>query len=590
MSYTLKSIRYHNEPRKILLQNENGPCPLLAAANALLLRGVIQLPPACLQTNHASIDDVVNTLAERALRNSNPNSNSNSNTNSNSNLKSNSAPANKNEFKNENENENENVTEDGRAYQINELLSIFPKLQDGMDVNPKLASGPTGVEYTKNLTAFDLMGVELVHGWLVDSKDGLTKNVIGTRTYNELVEIVVMGGEAEKEMERLEGEIDALEKEIEALGQVQQHPPLLQDKPKPDKLDGDKDENEMDGDSPLLDKHDKLDAGSPLLDKKNGHKVEADAETNKAHTPTDQDEKAEVEVQEKQQHKEHEHEEEWVDVSPSIEEKSTSSAGVTPVPSNTSETTEPEKNDVDLTAVKDFMYNLDNELELDARVGPVLLADGKRRTLDATRQEREEQKRRRTDGSIVNSFLTETSNQLTESGLAELQLYVMESSVCVFFRNNHFATMTKEDGVLYLLVTDVGYASVNEVVWEKLDNITGDTKYTDELFETSKPREQSEVSSEVDLQLALQLSRDGSTMDTQEQQQVATAIEASMLEETKRVTADGAAMKLEEVVAKKVRDDDAASELLARKLQAEESSPNPDYVQGRNQKQGCIIS
>merc|ERR1740124_1423363 len=203
---------------------------------------------------------------------------------------------------------------------------------------------------------------------LMDSKDRLTKNVIGTRTYNELVEIVVMGGEAEKEMERLEGEIDALEKEIEALGQVQQHPPLLQDKPKPDKLDGDKDENEMDGDSPLLDKHDKLDAGSPLLDKKNGHKVEVDAETNKAHTRTDQDEKAEVEVQEKQQHKEHEHEEEWVDVSPSIEEKSTSSAGVTSVPSNTSETTEPEKNDVDLTAVKDFMYNLDNELELDARV------------------------------------------------------------------------------------------------------------------------------------------------------------------------------------------------------------------------------
>ena len=32
-----------------------------------------------------------------------------------------------------------------------------------MDVTPKFTSGPTGVEYTNNFAAFDMLGVELVH-------------------------------------------------------------------------------------------------------------------------------------------------------------------------------------------------------------------------------------------------------------------------------------------------------------------------------------------------------------------------------------------------------------------------------------------
>eukprot|EP00555_Chaetoceros_dichaeta_P015073 CAMPEP_0198260710 /NCGR_PEP_ID=MMETSP1447-20131203/9606_1 /TAXON_ID=420782 /ORGANISM="Chaetoceros dichaeta, Strain CCMP1751" /LENGTH=161 /DNA_ID=CAMNT_0043948429 /DNA_START=1 /DNA_END=483 /DNA_ORIENTATION=+ len=161
MSYTLKSICYHSEQRNILLQNENGPCPLLAAANALLLRGLIHLPTHCVKTSLASIDDVVNMLAERALRSSS----SSSSTTSDQTQSADSTDNNSNTNNNDN---NDDTNDDSREYQINELLSLFPSLQYGMDVNPKLAAGPTGVEYTKNMTAFDLMGVELVHGWLVD--------------------------------------------------------------------------------------------------------------------------------------------------------------------------------------------------------------------------------------------------------------------------------------------------------------------------------------------------------------------------------------------------------------------------------------
>jgi len=40
--FVIKSIKYFGSNRLILLQNENGPCPLLAVANALLLENKLQ--------------------------------------------------------------------------------------------------------------------------------------------------------------------------------------------------------------------------------------------------------------------------------------------------------------------------------------------------------------------------------------------------------------------------------------------------------------------------------------------------------------------------------------------------------------------
>ena len=92
------------------------------------------------------------------------------------------------------------------------------------------------------------------------------------------------------------------------------------------------------------------------------------------------------------------------------------------------------------------------------------------------------------EGTIVNDFLSSTSTQLTYSGLTDLHNHVKEGKQCVFFRNNHFATMCKHNGILYLLVTDLGYANVPEVMWEKLDDISGDTEYADQEFVKTKPR------------------------------------------------------------------------------------------------------
>jgi hypothetical protein len=126
-----------------------------------------------------------------------------------------------------------------------------------------------------------------------------------------------------------------------------------------------------------------------------------------------------------------------------------------------------------------------------------------------------------------------------------------EESLSVFFRNNHFATITKMNGVLYLLVTDLGYANVPDVMWEKLDGIDGDTEYVSPLF--VKPAPQKELlptggttlspeqilaqrgQSDADYQLALELSRhsgptstSSARLDEAEGKLMAAATEASL--------------------------------------------------------------
>jgi len=55
-----------------------------------------------------------------------------------------------------------------------------------------------------------------------------------------------------------------------------------------------------------------------------------------------------------------------------------------------------------------------------------------------------------------------------------LQEGLNERELCVFFRNNHFNTMFKYNGSLYLLATDQGFISQTDLVWQKLDEVNGD--------------------------------------------------------------------------------------------------------------------
>ncbi|XP_048040281.1 ubiquitin carboxyl-terminal hydrolase MINDY-2 isoform X2 [Megalobrama amblycephala] len=91
------------------------------------------------------------------------------------------------------------------------------------------------------------------------------------------------------------------------------------------------------------------------------------------------------------------------------------------------------------------------------------------------------------EGFVAEQFLNSTATQLTYHGLCELTSTVQEGELCVFFRNNHFSTMTKFKAQLYLLVTDQGFLTEEKVVWESLHNVDGDGNFCDSEFHLRPP-------------------------------------------------------------------------------------------------------
>ncbi len=61
--YLIKHIRFLGRNVPVLCQNENGPCPLLAICNILLLRGSIQIHPdiSCISSEEL-IEEVMGTI------------------------------------------------------------------------------------------------------------------------------------------------------------------------------------------------------------------------------------------------------------------------------------------------------------------------------------------------------------------------------------------------------------------------------------------------------------------------------------------------------------------------------------------------
>jgi len=58
--YQLKWLPWNGEFAPIVTQNANGPCPLLALCNVLLLRGKMTIPPG---TTAITSSDLLNNLA-----------------------------------------------------------------------------------------------------------------------------------------------------------------------------------------------------------------------------------------------------------------------------------------------------------------------------------------------------------------------------------------------------------------------------------------------------------------------------------------------------------------------------------------------
>ncbi|KAL9177786.1 hypothetical protein ABFS82_01G081500 [Erythranthe guttata] len=95
------------------------------------------------------------------------------------------------------------------------------------------------------------------------------------------------------------------------------------------------------------------------------------------------------------------------------------------------------------------------------------------------------------EGEIIENFMKNSASQLTVYGLFCLLDNVKEGEICVFFRNNRFNTMVKYEGELYILATDQGFIHEPGLVWEKLNEVNGNTVYMTGDFKEFKMSDRS---------------------------------------------------------------------------------------------------
>ncbi|GMJ15021.1 hypothetical protein HRI_005171300 [Hibiscus trionum] len=512
--YKTKAIHFLGRSTPIILQNDNGPCPLLAICNVLLLSNNMSLSPDIAEVSQ---EKLLSLVAERLID-----------------VSSNA------------DNEDVGYVENQRR-NIADAIDLLPRLATGIDVNIKFRR-TDDFEFTSECAIFDLLDIPLYHGWIVDPQDYETACAIGSKSYNSIMEELValearnieashknkggdcvdfaaattaiLGvpspslsksksfddsphsvsgrklrkGDLDEEAELLRV-LKLSEAESQTSVGVENHnlqctEPSLSDNCTSLRNDnGSKTpfetlENELSCVKPgelrlLNDVVEKCSVVSPIV---NGSIVSMDGKNNG--TPQ-RVEKFEI--------------------------HSASATNGHNVPDNV--------NGCDTTKASSVSLQNAGSDSSSGRIhhsnvpGSEPIYEGEESIVDpATTHEHREplyegeatlvkqaDKRAANDcnvrpkdeitplqGKLIENFLKNNASQLTFYGLFSLQEGLKEQELCVFFRNNHFSTMFKYDGELYLLATDLGYLNQPNLVWEKLNEVNGDTLFMTGNFKEFK--------------------------------------------------------------------------------------------------------
>ncbi|XP_023764567.1 uncharacterized protein LOC111913070 isoform X1 [Lactuca sativa] len=541
MLHKTKLIQFLGRNTPIILQNDNGPCPLLAICNVLLLRNNLNLSS---DVGEVSQEKLLSLVAERLI-------DSNSNVN------------NKDAGYVENQQQN-----------IADAIDLLPRLTTGIDVNLKFTR-IDDFEFTRECAIFDLLDIPLYHGWIVDPQDFDTASAIGLKSYN-----TIMGELVALETQNVANDINNPEEDCvdfvaattASLGVPS--PSLSRVKSFDDSPHSVSDEKkERKGD--LQEEEELLKAlqlsvtNSPTTIES---KTDSDLKTpesvipEKVHTGAEHENEKALKLSETESLTTAVNEFDSDPKKPESvipEELHTGENNDSCIqkPSTDNDNNGMNKSNDDLTfetvpsqevcsssqgdndkihntgdeSVKGNDVNVEGNVEsvgetlddmsscLSAPIPGLESSKGKdgissideSKVLTSSVDESEpiyegeehiqetsttanyengepmyegevvlaEQVDKGKDGitpkqgELIRNFLKNSASQLTIYGLFSLQEGLKERELCVFFRNNHFNTMFKFEGELYLLATDQGYISQPDLVWEKLNEVNGDSVF-----------------------------------------------------------------------------------------------------------------
>jgi hypothetical protein len=161
MIFLLRRLRFLSSEVDYVLQNKNGPCPLVAIVNTLLLEKRLTLPSLCVANGCVDSEILLGLVAEVIIRND--------------------AKREKN----------------GAASQEDSLAALSKlgkNLSQGMDINVRFSSS-NAFEFTEEIGLFDALGLTLLHAWVVDSVDSRYP-ILKSLSYNEALNRLVSLHEA----------------------------------------------------------------------------------------------------------------------------------------------------------------------------------------------------------------------------------------------------------------------------------------------------------------------------------------------------------------------------------------------------------
>ncbi|KHN34990.1 Protein FAM63A [Glycine soja] len=576
-----KTIQFLGRTTPIVLQNDNGPCPLLAICNVLLLRNNLNLSPDIAEVSQ---EKLLSLVAERLID-------------------SNSSVNGKDAGYVENQQQN-----------IADAIDLLPRLATGIDVNIKFRR-IADFEFTRECAIFDLLDIPLYHGWIVDPQDYDTANAIGSKSYNalmgELVSLETLNMNVHHEnnpedcvdfvaattatlgvpspslskARSFDYSSHSISDHIQRKGDLEEEAELLrvlkmseaENDPVVGHINGGEisvsmDRNMCDEEVINTDSGDKLGnstgagninlhgpepslsddcatsgkdhneqiSSTSTLGEATNSSLKTDA-INDLHQSTYmgpeesfdlnnviensldalvQNESEDIPYPEKHSvslfecradvsggdGKVHDQstpttiDHEVVDEShgPDATVLSFSSPGHTNSDSSSVRYHQTDVSGALTSCVQgsEPIYE-GEECVLDTRTGnfedrepvyegEVVLAEQYDKSTLAAPDLRAKDELTPEQGELIKSFLRNNASQLTFYGLFCLQDGLKERELCVFFRNNHFSTMFKFEGELYLLATDQGYINQPDLVWEKLNEVNGDTLFLTSNFKEFK--------------------------------------------------------------------------------------------------------